>query len=351
MVVARAGDRRVEHRRDGPHRADAAVGDQARRLPGAGPHRRRGGRALRRRARAPGRGLLRDRARGRPGAGGRADHARRSRSRRSGSAPAPAATARCSSGTTCSGCTTGRRRGSSSGTRRSPRRSASALAAYIADVRAGAFPEEQHTYSIPEAELEALRGGAGREVGRAAPSATGATARRPRPRAPTSSRAPRRRRARAGQIAHARKPSMSTSNAVPPPPESEPPRWNSALPHSASFTGQSTSESATGTDANARIWRARRYEPCEPSSRAARCRSAAEHEVGDAAVEPAREEDPDRDEQPVVVLVVHQVRRGARREDEGDPGEPHDREHRLRPAARPPPGCRPAAPRRPRGAP
>jgi 3-methyl-2-oxobutanoate hydroxymethyltransferase len=29
-----------------------------------------------------------------------------------------------------------------------------ALGAYVADVRSGAFPEEQHTYSIPEAELE-----------------------------------------------------------------------------------------------------------------------------------------------------------------------------------------------------
>jgi 3-methyl-2-oxobutanoate hydroxymethyltransferase len=30
---------------------------------------------------------------------------------------------------------------------------AEALGAYVADVRSGAFPEEQHTYSIPEAEL------------------------------------------------------------------------------------------------------------------------------------------------------------------------------------------------------
>jgi 3-methyl-2-oxobutanoate hydroxymethyltransferase len=31
-----------------------------------------------------------------------------------------------------------------------------ALGCYIADVRAGAFPEEQHTYSIPDAELDAF---------------------------------------------------------------------------------------------------------------------------------------------------------------------------------------------------
>jgi 3-methyl-2-oxobutanoate hydroxymethyltransferase len=29
-----------------------------------------------------------------------------------------------------------------------------ALGAYVADVRSGAFPEEQHTYSIPDAELD-----------------------------------------------------------------------------------------------------------------------------------------------------------------------------------------------------
>ena len=105
--LARARDRRVEHRRDGPHRPDAAVGDEARRLPRAGPHRRGRAAALRRRARAAGRGLLRARARGRARRRSPRGSPRRSRSRRSGSAPAPAATARCSSGTTCSACTTG----------------------------------------------------------------------------------------------------------------------------------------------------------------------------------------------------------------------------------------------------
>jgi 3-methyl-2-oxobutanoate hydroxymethyltransferase len=36
---------------------------------------------------------------------------------------------------------------------------AEALAAYVADVRSGGFPEEQHTYSIPEAELEEFEAG------------------------------------------------------------------------------------------------------------------------------------------------------------------------------------------------
>ena len=63
------------------------------------------------------------------------------------------ATARCSSGTTCSGSTTGR----------SPRfvkryadlagEIQKALEAYAGEVRSGAFPEEQHTYSIPDEEL------------------------------------------------------------------------------------------------------------------------------------------------------------------------------------------------------
>ena len=38
------------------------------------------------------------------------------------------------------------------------RRSSDALEAYAADVRSGAFPEEQHTYAMPEEELERLRG-------------------------------------------------------------------------------------------------------------------------------------------------------------------------------------------------
>ena len=64
-------------------------------------------RSCRGRARARGRRLLRDRARGDPGEVAGAHHATRSRSRRSASARAAAATGRCSSGTTCSASTTG----------------------------------------------------------------------------------------------------------------------------------------------------------------------------------------------------------------------------------------------------
>ena len=129
------------------------IGDDARRLQGAGADRRAGRAALRGRARAPGGGLLRDRPRGRADPGRRGDHAVRSRSRRSASAQAPRATARCSCGTTCSGCTTVTRRGSSSSTRssrRSSRRPSRTMRTRCGTARSR---QQQHTYSIPEEEL------------------------------------------------------------------------------------------------------------------------------------------------------------------------------------------------------
>ena len=117
MLSRAARDRRRRHPGDGAHRPDAAVGDAARRLQGAGPDRREGARsssATRSRSRRP----AASRSCSRPSRRrSRRGSPRRSRSRRSGSAPAPAATARCSSGTTCSGSTTAARRGSSSATR------------------------------------------------------------------------------------------------------------------------------------------------------------------------------------------------------------------------------------------
>ena len=142
------------HPRDGPRRPDAAVRDHAGRLQGAGPNGRGGVAARRRRARARGGGLLRDRARGGAGAGRGADHRASSRSRRSGSAPVPAATARCWSTTTCSASMRAACRGSSSSTRTSRATIRDALEAYAEEVRAGAFPGEEHTYSMPDEELE-----------------------------------------------------------------------------------------------------------------------------------------------------------------------------------------------------
>ena len=109
--------------------------------------------ALRRRARARGGRLLRDRARGgaRPGRGadhggarGADDRDRRGRRR---------ATGRCSSGTTCSASTRATRRGSSSSTPISPPRSSRRSGTYVEEVRERRFPEEQHTYAMPEDEL------------------------------------------------------------------------------------------------------------------------------------------------------------------------------------------------------
>ena len=106
--------------RDGPRGPDPSVGDDARRLQGAGSHGREGGAALRRRARARGGRLLRDRARGRARAGRRADHGGARGADDRDRRRAPRATGRCSSGTTCSGSTRAMRRGSSSSTPISP---------------------------------------------------------------------------------------------------------------------------------------------------------------------------------------------------------------------------------------
>ena len=120
-ALARADDRRRRHPGDGPHRADAAVGDDARRLQGAGPDGREGGAALRGRARARGCRLLRDRARGRAGAGCGADHRGADRADDRDRRGRRTATGRSSSGTTCSACTRATPRASSSSTRTSQR--------------------------------------------------------------------------------------------------------------------------------------------------------------------------------------------------------------------------------------
>ena len=72
--LARARDRGVEHRGDGSRRTDASVGDEARRLQGAGQHRGRGEASLRRRTRSAGRGRVRGRARSGSRARGSARH-------------------------------------------------------------------------------------------------------------------------------------------------------------------------------------------------------------------------------------------------------------------------------------
>ena len=154
--LARARDRRVEHRRDGPHRADAAVGDEARRLPGAGPH---GGR--RARARTTTRSRCRTRAASRS-----CSRPCPRRSRRGSPQALEIPTIGIGAGAGCDGQVLvwhdllGLYDGPAP---RFVKRYAEiaeeigdALDAYVADVRSGAFPEEQHTYSIPDAELDAF---------------------------------------------------------------------------------------------------------------------------------------------------------------------------------------------------
>ena len=120
-AVARPRARGRGHSGDGPHRADAAVGDAARRIQGAGPDRAPTRIAFRQDALAlEEAGLLRHRGRSRARSRRGAHHRGGRASRRSGSARARRATARCSSGTICSGCPTGACRGSSSSTPTSP---------------------------------------------------------------------------------------------------------------------------------------------------------------------------------------------------------------------------------------
>ena len=97
---------------DGPHRAHAPVRDRPRRVPGTGPHRRPGPPPAGRRACARSGGLLRDRARGGSGAGGRGDHRAVERPHDRDRRGCGDTTARCSSGTTCWVSTTGLRRAS-----------------------------------------------------------------------------------------------------------------------------------------------------------------------------------------------------------------------------------------------
>ncbi len=74
-ALARARARRSGHPGNGPRGPDAAVRDDARRFPGAGPYRREGAAAPAGRTRARGRRLLHDRPRGGASRGRGEDHA------------------------------------------------------------------------------------------------------------------------------------------------------------------------------------------------------------------------------------------------------------------------------------
>ena len=218
--------------------------------------------AVRRRARAAGRRLLRDRARGRA----------RRRSRRGSPRRSTIPTIGIGAGAGCDGQVLvwhdllGLYAGQ---TPRFVKRYAE-LADEIATrsrptsptCASGAFPEEQHTYSIPDDELEQFEAALDE---RALDEQEHAAEQRPRARPRPAARAQRpavdgadadheqARSTRRGTRARA------TANTSPPAPRvGAAARGRASSPKSASFTGQRTSESATGTAAKASTWRLRR---------------------------------------------------------------------------------------------
>ena len=139
---------------DGPHRPHAAVGDHARRLQGAGADGREGLRAPRRRA---------SRSR-RPAASRSSSRPSRRRSQRASPRALTIPTIGIGAGARLRRPGAGLARPARALRGRAPRfvkryaeigeRSARRSRRYAADVREGRFPEEQHTYAMPEEELE-----------------------------------------------------------------------------------------------------------------------------------------------------------------------------------------------------
>ena len=107
--------------------------------------------------------------------------------------------------------------------------------------------------------------------------------------------------------AQARNPILRATNTLPPVPESEPPRWNRSAPYRASFTGRSTSESDRYRGESQQVARAA-IRPLGPERPEHAMEDPAEGPVPGRAVDPAEEKCPDRDEQAVEIVVVHQMR-------------------------------------------
>ena len=145
-----------------------------------------------------------------------------------------------------------------------------AVGAYVEEVRERRFPEEQHTYAMPEEEL-ALFEEALEDVEARTPLGRARRARGRRASGPSSSRGRRARRRAAARPPRARSRAPRRRRGRPPRPSSAPPRLKRSVPKTARPSGQRTSaESASGATAKPRTWRARRNVPALPRPRAPR---------------------------------------------------------------------------------
>ena len=156
MLSRVRGDRRGRRSRDGPHRPDAAVGDRARRLQGPGPHRVEGGAArCATRSRSRRRAASRSSSRRCPPRSPRRSPSC-SRSRRSGSAPAASVDGQVLVWHDLLGLYDGHAPRFVKQYAQLASEIQRAVEEYVGDVRERRFPEEVHTYGMPEEELAAF---------------------------------------------------------------------------------------------------------------------------------------------------------------------------------------------------
>ena len=179
------------------------------------------------------------------------------------------------------------------------------------DVRERRFPEEQHTYSMPDDELGAVRGRRLRSSQNtptiAASRATAATsdARLRSQLQPWTTRTP----TTSSASDHAAAPSCSASR-TPPRPRPRPRRRRGTCPRRRARDGAATSRAgrgASGTSAKPTGCRARRKSPRLAQQAHAEVHGEAEQEVPGRAVDPARDERPRSRAERVVLGVVEEV--------------------------------------------
>ena len=153
---------------DGAHRPHAAVGDRARRLQGAGPDGGEGGAARPRRARARAGRVLRARARGRPDAGRGAGSPSCSRFPTIGIGAGGEVDGQVLVWHDLLGLYDGHAPRFVKQYAQLAGAIQDAVEHYVGDVREHRFPEEVHTYGMPEEELEAFEAAVGSGVAAAA---------------------------------------------------------------------------------------------------------------------------------------------------------------------------------------